>query len=171
MSVDADGLPDLPVMRVPITIYAPRSTGCCLAAGSRSRSRSSRANLKTARSRRASMSWDVMGWFIEQITPLYGKAAVQRAQYFQGAGRPSCRTANSSSARASSWAGSSWPAAAMPASTARPALVGTWLSRCSSRSLPTTSAALARIDSSTWSGTSAPPKPQPNAFTKKPTGL
>ena len=79
VSVDAEGMkPELPVMRVPdASLYLRAEINGLLLGGWEPESLSLEPddfeNGQTPP--RVEEDWDVMGWFIEQIAPLYGKAA------------------------------------------------------------------------------------------------
>ncbi len=79
VSVDADGMqPQLPVMRVPdASLYLRAEINGLLLGGWEPKSLllepGDFENSQTPP--RVEEDWDVMGWFIEQIAPLYGKAA------------------------------------------------------------------------------------------------
>ena len=79
VSVDADGMhPDLPVMRVPdASLYLRAEINGLLLGGWEPDSLSLKPDeFKNGETPpRIEEDWDVMGWFIEQIAPLYGKAA------------------------------------------------------------------------------------------------
>ena len=171
VSVDADGLhPDLPVMRVPdASLYLRAEINGLLLGGWEPESLS----LKPGEFKngeippRIDEDWDVMGWFIEQITPLYGKAAdlgvrsifkgwptfVPDGKFIIGESQQLGGLVMAGGCNAHGVSGS--------------AGIGRHVVESMLEPEPSDYVrSLARIDSSTWSGTPPPPKPQPNAFTK-----